>query len=135
MLDDDMRSSDWSSDLCSSDHLEYAPGPVTVTSTTAWLKYHFEQEVDGDVSLRPVLDQYNVERYRQFSQELRIAGNVGTIIDFQDGGYNQSTKLNINPPSTVNVTTLGIPLPGFSSFINFHQAANPCAASGKLKSK
>src|SRR3546814_3072817 len=66
-------------------NLEYAPGPVTVTSTTAWLKYHFEQEVDGDVSPRPVLDQYNVERYRQFSQELRIAGNVGTIIDFQAG--------------------------------------------------
>src|SRR3546814_8052119 len=49
-------------------NLEYAPGPVTVTSTTAWLKYHFEQEVDGDVSPRPVLDQYNVERYRQFSR-------------------------------------------------------------------
>src|SRR3546814_204640 len=73
-------------------NLEYAPGPVTVTSTTAWLKYHFEQEVDGDVSPRPVLDQYNVERYRQFSQELRIAGNVGTIIDFQAGGYYQSSK-------------------------------------------
>src|SRR3546814_14780492 len=109
-----MRISDWSSDVCSSDlnnggipedflrmktstkylNLEYAPGPVTVTSTTAWLKYHFEQEVDGDVSPRPVLDQYNVERYRQFSQELRIAGNVGTIIDFQAGGYYQSSQLD-----------------------------------------
>src|SRR3546814_2853048 len=38
-------------------NLEYAPGPVTVTSTTAGFKYPFEQEVDGAVSPRPVLDQ------------------------------------------------------------------------------
>src|SRR3546814_19563862 len=85
-----MRISDWSSDVCSSDL------------------------VDGDVSPRPVLDQYNVERYRQFSQELRIAGNVGTIIDFQAGGYYQSSKLNINPSSNVNVAPLGLPLQGRS---------------------
>src|SRR3546814_2777066 len=147
-----MRISDWSSDVCSSDlnnggipedflrmktstkylNLEYAPGPVTVTSTTAWLKYHFEQEVDGDVSPRPVLDQYNVERYRQFSQELRIAGNVGTIIDFRVGCYYQSSKLNINPSSNVNGAPLGIPLPGFARVINCHQDANSWSAFGDL---
>src|SRR3546814_18724456 len=95
-----MRISDWSSDVCSSDL------------------------VDGDVSPRPVLDQYNVERYSQFSQELRIAGNVGTIIDFQAGGYYQSSKLNINPSSNVNVAPLGPPLPGFARANNFHPDPN-----------
>lgn len=95
-------------------NVEYTTGDVTVTSTSAWLRYDFFQSTDGDLSQRSIFNFAQSERYRQFSQELRAAIKFGDIADVQVGAYYQRDHVDAKGYTDTNLAANGLPVPAFS---------------------
>ncbi|MBE1237228.1 TonB-dependent receptor [Phaeovibrio sulfidiphilus] len=66
---------------------EHDFGPVTLTSITAFRGYNYDVMMDGDYQPRDVLRQAQWQRQRQFTQELRLAGDLGERLNWMVGGF------------------------------------------------
>lgn len=95
-------------------NIDYSAGDVTLTSTTAWLRYDFFQSVDGDLSQRAIFNFAQSERYRQFSQELRAAIDFGDVADVQLGAYYQRDHVDAKGYTDTNLASNGLPVPAFA---------------------
>ncbi|MEL7452970.1 MAG: TonB-dependent receptor, partial [Pseudomonadota bacterium] len=62
-------------------------GDFTLTSITAWRESDDNQTQDFDATSFPFFFTDRTQQYRQFSQELRFAGTLGSRIDFVTGFY------------------------------------------------
>lgn len=69
--------------------LDYYFDDFTLTSITAYSSYEFDQHLDVDLIAAPILQASTYEDYDQFSQELRLAGDIGDNTDFMVGVYYQ----------------------------------------------
>jgi iron complex outermembrane receptor protein len=58
----------------------YEGGRVSVTSTTAWLRWDTDDRTDLDYSPYPVATRQNTEEATQFTQEFRVASAPGTAV-------------------------------------------------------
>ena len=67
--------------------MNYALGGVKLTSITAYRKSREAQTQDFDASTTDLYYVYRQQKYRQFSQELRAAGNLFQGFDYVVGGY------------------------------------------------
>jgi iron complex outermembrane recepter protein len=74
--------------------LNYHLGGQTLTSVTGFYNYHFQQDVDADGTPAQLLNLQTLEKYHQFSQELRIASPTGQILEYLGGLYFQNDQLN-----------------------------------------
>src|SRR3546814_211125 len=109
----EMRISDWSSDVCSSDlalNLEYDFGPVTAYSITSYWNGNFRSRGDIDGGFVAVFlpesgpglipfqaqSQDNVPSLDQFTQEIRIASNNSGGLGYQFGAFYFDEKLDIS---------------------------------------
>ena len=71
-----------------SGHVEWALNDAfALTSITAYRRYRAEYVSDTDGSPFGLENQYYNPRHRQFTQELRLNGGVGDLIDFTVGGF------------------------------------------------
>src|SRR3546814_20546375 len=87
----EMRISDWSSDVCSSDLRLVTQGQQTLGSVDA-------------------IDGYNVNRNVQFSQELRYQTKLDLPVNFLVGAYYQhSSYQNLNSANVFPMAVQGAP--------------------------
>lgn len=95
--------------------LNYRQWGQTFTSVSAFSHYDFRQ--NADAALVPVvyLTTDNPENYHQFSQEFRVASDIGRPIEYLAGAYFQTDRLTYN-----NIYN--------DPFINFLWTANPALA-------
>lgn len=85
-------------------------GDFTLTSITAWRESVDSQTQDFDATSSPFFFTTRNQDYRQFSQELRFAGQLGDRIDFVTGFYlfdsnytlDQITNGGIFPPDPIS---------------------------------
>ena len=66
----------------------------TFSSVTGYYNYHFQLNIDGDLTPNPLLTAQAPERYDQFSQEFRITSPVNQTIEYLAGAYLQSDSLH-----------------------------------------
>ena len=84
---------------------------LTLTSTTAYVDYQFDENCDCDFTGAAVFNATRMEDYRQFSQEFRFVSDLGSEVDYIAGLFFQSTDLDyedriILPDPTVITTAL-----------------------------
>lgn len=89
--------------------LQYDAEAVTLTSITGHSRYDYRQSADVDLTPATLVNVYQDEDYRQFSQELRIAGAAGARIDYLAGIYYQSDDFRNDYLSDFNLPALVAP--------------------------
>lgn len=70
-------------------------GAVKLTSITGYRKSRETQTQDFDASTADLYYVYRKQHYKQFSQELRAAGKVGSSFDYVVGGYYFSSRYDL----------------------------------------
>lgn len=90
-------------------NLEYDVNGVRLTSITGYSRYGYRQSADVDISPATIVNVYQDERYRQFSQELRVAGNWGEGVDYLAGVYVQDDHFRNDYLSDFNLPALVAP--------------------------
>lgn len=71
-------------------------GSAELIATTGYVDYSFDQTIEADLTPQPIIDYRQNERYRQFSQEIRLAGSITDNLDYVIGGYFQRDTLGID---------------------------------------
>jgi iron complex outermembrane recepter protein len=74
--------------------MHYHIGDQTLTSVSGYYNYNFVQNVDSDGTPQSLLNIQFRERYRQASQELRIASPLGQTLEYLGGVYFQTDRLD-----------------------------------------
>ncbi len=101
-------------------NLEYLWGDYTLTSTTGYLTYDYEELCDCDFTSADVFFVQSNEEFEQFSQEFRITSPGGELFDWIAGLYIHESELEFDDrfyttPGSVIGNTLDTLLP--SAFI------------------
>ena len=86
--------------------VDYALGDHTLTSTTGYLEYAFDQDCDCDFTSASIFNALQSERFDQFSQEIRLTSPGGETLDYIAGLYYQSNELNFNDSINVPANSL-----------------------------
>lgn len=94
---------------------QYQFNDLTFTSITGLSRYDYRLSEDVDLSPSTVINVYQDESYRQFSQELRLAGDVSERVDFLVGFYLQNDTFRNDYLSDFNMPELLAPLFGVPS--------------------
>lgn len=90
-------------------------GPVSISATTAYFRHRSDDRINqAPLSIHsPIVDGYDAfplesyEKYRQFSQELRIQSDVGGTFEYMIGGYYSRSNLTYLRTAAFNFTTFG----------------------------
>ena len=96
--------------------IDYDLGGLTLTSTTGYLEYEFQQDCDCDFTSATVFNALQDEAFEQFSQEIRVTSQGGETIDYIAGLYYQTNELDFE--DSINVmdnSLLRILNPAFSN--------------------
>lgn len=75
-------------------NLDYLWGDYTLTSTTGYLSYDYEELCDCDFTSADLFFVQSNEEYEQFSQEFRITSPGGELFDWIAGLYIHESELN-----------------------------------------
>jgi len=103
---------------------DYELAMGTLTATTGWLEYDFQQLCDCDFTSATVFDAFGDEAFEQFSQELRLTSPGGDTVDYVAGLYYQTSELDFNDSISVRDTSLlRVLSPAFSD-ISTRRTAN-----------
>ena len=97
--------------------LQYQFDRFTLTSITGLSSYDYRQSEDVDISPATLINVYQDESYRQFSQELRVAGQASERIDFLAGLYYQSDDFRNDYLADFNLPELLAPAFGVPSSV------------------
>jgi len=86
---------------------------LTLTSTTAFVDYEFDESCDCDFTGATVFSAARQEEYEQLSQEFRVTSDLGGNFDYIAGLFFQDTELTYNdqivlPDPTVINVALGL---------------------------
>jgi outer membrane receptor protein involved in Fe transport len=86
---------------------------LTLTSTTAFVDYEFDESCDCDFTSATVFSAARQEEYEQLSQEFRVTSDLGGNFDYIAGLFFQDTELTYNdqivlPDPTVINVALGL---------------------------
>lgn len=97
--------------------LQYAGEVLTLTSITAHSQYDFRLSEDVDLSPATLINVYQDEAYRQFSQEFRLSGEAGARLSYLAGLYFQSDDFRNDYLSDFNLPNLVAPAFGISNAV------------------
>ena len=115
-------------------NIDYDIGTTSLSSITAWRKFNIDEfnEADG-VSNSSVNDRNGTAvQTEQFSQELRVNGKVGKVLDYVAGLYFFHQNLDAQGRVDIN---LGLPFPPFfnvRTFANRSVTTESYATFGEL---
>lgn len=93
--------------------VEYNVGDFTLTSVTGYTDFDYRQSVESDWIAAPFANIVQHESYQQFSQEFRLAGDIGSFINFQAGAYYQKDTKEGDLRFDFNFPAIGLALPAF----------------------
>lgn len=71
-------------------------GFATLTSITSFVKGRFLNQVDGDATIAPLLHIDFAAKNREFSQDLRLASDPGSALQWILGVYHQQDKVDVD---------------------------------------
>lgn len=112
--------------------INHSIGDATLSSVTGYNEYRFGLDLDNDLSGLSLLNVQAPERYRQFSQELRLASPTGQTIEYLAGVYFQADQLHVR--QSVNfffLTPALTPVPPFAPLLPFLPLGQEITASQK----
>jgi iron complex outermembrane receptor protein len=89
--------------------LQYAGDAATLTSITGYSRYDHRHSADVDLTPATMINVYQDEDYRQFSQELRVTGQAGARVEYLAGAYWQSDDFRNDYLSDFNLPALVAP--------------------------
>lgn len=89
--------------------VQYAGDAITLTAISGYSRYDYQQSADVDLTPATVIGVFQDERYRQFSQELRINGQAGDRVDYLLGAYYQRDDFRNDYLSDFNLPALVAP--------------------------
>ena len=95
--------------------LQYDAAAATLTSITGISQYDYSQSADVDLTPATLVNVYQDEAYRQFSQELRVIGQAGQRVEYLAGLYYQSDDFRNDYLSDFNLPALVAPAFGIST--------------------
>ncbi len=95
--------------------VQYQFGDLTLTALTGHSRYDYRQSLDVDISPSTVINVFQDEDYRQFSQELRLSGPVSDRTEVLAGLYYQSDTFRNDYFSDFNLPELLAPAFGVPS--------------------
>lgn len=72
---------------------DYSLGDITLTSTTGFVDYAFDEFCDCDFVAAPIFAARLTEEYEQFSQEIRLVSPGQETIDWIAGAFYQESEL------------------------------------------
>lgn len=117
-------------------------GGATLSSVTGYYKYKFDLHLDNDGTARQFLNVDAPEKYRQFSQELRITSPQDQPLEYMAGVYYQADRLDIEQginfffltPALSGVPAFAPLLPFFpiGQLVNSRQDGKTYSAFGSL---
>ena len=105
--------------------INYKVAGGTLTSTTGYNRYDYDADIEGDMSRIAAFDFGQFEKYKQFSQEVRFASNLGSKLDYIAGAYYQRNTLgmisrtDVNPASLFPFAAFNRAFAGFNGFPAF----------------
>lgn len=111
---------------------DYQLGDFTLTAQTGYTHFKFAQGVESDWVPAPVAQIVQGEEYEQFSQEFRMAGEIGGVLNIQAGAYYQRDnkkgfrRFQFNPPAA------GSPLPAMGLRVTSDQDSESWSAFADL---
>jgi outer membrane receptor protein involved in Fe transport len=97
--------------------LQYRFDRLTLTSITGLSRYDYQQSEDVDISPATLINVFQDESYRQFSQELRLAGKLSERLDFLAGLYYQDDSFRNDYLADFNLPELLAPIFGVPSSV------------------
>lgn len=123
--------------------MNYRLAGHVLTSVTGYYDYRSKLRIDGDFTPLTLLHINAPERYRQFSQEIRLASPAGQTFEYMVGGYFQSGRLRFSQDFSYNFLNGPIAAPGspFAALVPYlpigqttayHQDETSYAAFGSL---
>jgi iron complex outermembrane receptor protein len=77
-------------------NFDYLVGGYTLTSTTGYLTYEYDERCDCDFTSADIFSVDSQEQFEQLSQEFRITSPGGQNIDWIAGVYLHSSELDFN---------------------------------------
>jgi iron complex outermembrane receptor protein len=99
-------------------NMDYDLGFATLTSVTGYLNVHQRFIYDDDATAAPILEEYNLNSARQFSQEVRLTSPTDGRFDWIAGAFylTERIKSQNNFDATLwQAETLGGPFEGAST--------------------
>jgi iron complex outermembrane receptor protein len=94
--------------------VDYDAAAFTLTSATALSRYDYRQSADVDLTPATLVNVYQDETYRQFSQELRASGDGGERLTWLAGLYYQRDDFRNDYFSDFNLPALVAPAFGIT---------------------
>lgn len=118
-------------------NFDYQWGDYTLTSTTGFLTYEYEELCDCDFTSADLFFVESQEEFEQFSQEFRITSPGGETFDWIAGVYLHESELDFNDsffttPGSVIGNTLDTILPAAFSSDGGVTTAYPAGAAQQL---
>ena len=101
--------------------ISYQLGDFTLTSQTGYINFNFSQAVESDWTPASVAQINQGESYKQFSQEFRVSGEIGSALNIQAGAYYQRDVKDGFRRFDFNPRAAGTPLPAFGVRVATHQ--------------
>jgi outer membrane receptor protein involved in Fe transport len=95
--------------------LQYDAAAFTLTSISGFSRYDYRHSADVDLTPATLINVYQDEEYRQFSQEIRFAGDLSPRLSWLAGGYYQSDDFRNDYLSDFNLPALVAPAFGIET--------------------
>ena len=84
--------------------------PFTLTSTSAYSGYKYRDFFDADFTAANFLNVRSREKYRQFSQEIRLESNKGDKLDYIGGFYLENNKYTYSEDAQFPTGSIIVPI-------------------------
>ncbi|MBD8527315.1 TonB-dependent receptor [Pseudomarimonas arenosa] len=97
--------------------LNYDSDRHTLTSTTALSRYDYRLSTDVDITPATLINVFQDERYRQFSQELRLSNSDEAALSYLAGVYYQRDDFRNDYFSDFNLPALVAPAFGLDNAV------------------
>lgn len=112
--------------------IEQEIGDATLTAVSGFAQYKYRDICDCDFAAIPLIQVDQRDKYKQYSQELRLASPKGVPVEYIVGGYYQHNTINFREAdgfgTSLAYTLLGLPtpllLPNLTRDYRFDQTQN-----------
>lgn len=111
--------------------INYDWDEVTLTAISGYMEYDYLDQLDVDFGPIPYLFQTEPQKFKQYSQEIRLLSAPNDKFEYLAGIYLESAKLRNQKALDVDLTVIGSELPPATRFVGFDQDTDSWAVFGQ----